>query len=50
MTKPLIQIDDIGTTREMTDEEYAQLLAGGWTLEGTNEASITDADALPSAE
>ena len=24
MTKPLIQIDDIGTTREMTDEEYAE--------------------------
>jgi hypothetical protein len=23
MTKPLIQIDDIGTTREMTDEEFA---------------------------
>jgi hypothetical protein len=50
MTKPLIQIDDIGTTREMTDQEYAQLLAGGWTLEGTNEATIADADALPSPE
>jgi hypothetical protein len=24
MSNPLIQIDDIGTTREMTDEEYAQ--------------------------
>jgi hypothetical protein len=23
MTKPLIQIDDIGTTREMTEEEEA---------------------------
>jgi hypothetical protein len=23
MTKPLIQIDDIGTTREMTEEEHA---------------------------
>jgi hypothetical protein len=23
MTRPLIQIDDIGTTREMTDEELA---------------------------
>jgi hypothetical protein len=22
MTNPLIQIDDIGTTREMTDEEF----------------------------
>jgi hypothetical protein len=31
MTKPLIQIDDIGTTREMTDEEFAEyeaLIAG----------------------
>jgi hypothetical protein len=27
--KPLIQIDD--EVREMTDEEYAQLLADGWT-------------------
>jgi hypothetical protein len=48
MTNPLIQIDD--EIREMTDEEYAELLARGWTLEGTNEASITDADALPDAE
>jgi hypothetical protein len=39
MTKPLIQIDDIGTTREMTDEEYAQY-----------EALIADIPALPSAE
>jgi hypothetical protein len=23
MTRPLIQIDDIGSTREMTDEEFA---------------------------
>jgi hypothetical protein len=23
MSNPLIQIDDIGTTREMTDEEFA---------------------------
>ena len=50
MTKPLIQTDDIGTTREMTDEEYAELLAGGWTMEGSNEASITDAQPLPSPE
>lgn len=34
MTKPNIQIDDI--VREMTDEEYAELLASGWTEE-TNE-------------
>ena len=50
MTKPLIQIDDIGTTREMTDEEYEALLATGWTMEGTNEASITDADTGTSPE
>jgi hypothetical protein len=29
MTNPLIGIDDI--VREMTDEEYAELLALGWT-------------------
>jgi hypothetical protein len=39
MTKPLIQIDEIGTTREMTDEEYAQY-----------EAVIADTPALPSAD
>jgi hypothetical protein len=31
MTRPNIQIDDIGTVREMTEEEYEALLAGGWT-------------------
>jgi hypothetical protein len=35
MSKPLIQIDD--EVREMTDEEYAQLLASGWTEEGPEE-------------
>lgn len=29
MTRPLIQIDD--QVREMTEEEYAELLASGWT-------------------
>ena len=29
MTRPNIQIDD--EVREMTDEEYAALLATGWT-------------------
>ena len=29
MKKPNIQIDD--EVREMTDEEYADLLASGWT-------------------
>lgn len=31
MSKPLIQIDD--EIREMTDDEYAELLATGWTAE-----------------
>jgi hypothetical protein len=39
MTKPLIQIDDIGTAREMTDEEYAEY-----------EALNADAVGIPSAE
>jgi hypothetical protein len=30
--RPNIQIDDL--VREMTDEEYAELLAGGWLAEG----------------
>ena len=29
MNKPMIQVDD--EVREMTDEEYAELLATGWT-------------------
>ena len=32
MNKPNIQIDD--EVREMTDEEYAELLASGWTPDG----------------
>jgi hypothetical protein len=40
MTRPNIQIDD--EVREMTDEEYADLLATGWTLEGTDEAPTAD--------
>jgi hypothetical protein len=36
MTKPLIQIDDIGTTREMTDEEFEAY-----------EALIADVQPLP---
>jgi hypothetical protein len=31
MTNPLIGIDDL--VREMTDEEYAELLESGWTME-----------------
>ena len=33
MPKPNIQIDD--EIREMTEEEYAELLASGWTEEPT---------------
>jgi hypothetical protein len=36
MTRPNIQIDD--EVREMTEEEYAELLASGWTEEGTSDA------------
>jgi hypothetical protein len=39
MSKPLIQIDEIGTTREMTDEEYAEY-----------EALIAGIEPLPSAD
>ena len=35
MTNPLIGIDNL--VREMTDKEYAELIAGGWTLENTEE-------------
>lgn len=37
MTRPNIQIDD--EVREMTEEEYADLLASGWTLEPQKEAT-----------
>jgi hypothetical protein len=39
MTRPLIQIDDHGATREMTEEEYADY-----------EAIIASTPVLPSAE
>jgi hypothetical protein len=35
MSNPNIQIND--EVREMTDEEYAALLATGWTMEPTDE-------------
>jgi hypothetical protein len=35
MTRPNIQIDD--EIREMTEQEYAALLASGWTEEGPND-------------
>lgn len=34
--RPNIQIDDV--VREMTDDEYADLLASGWTPRETNDA------------
>jgi hypothetical protein len=40
MAKPNIQIDDL--VREMTDEEYAELLATGWTMEATDETPSPD--------
>ena len=39
MTRPNIQIDD--EVREMTEEEYAELLTSGWT-EGTDETPTAD--------
>ena len=39
MTRPLIQIDDMGSTREMTDEEFANY-----------EAIIASTPALPDSE
>jgi hypothetical protein len=40
MTRPNIQIGD--EIREMTEEEFAELVAGGWTLEGTDETPTAD--------
>ena len=38
MTRPNIQTDD--EVREMTEQEYAELLASGWTLETTEEIAV----------
>ena len=35
MSNPNIQIDD--EVREMTEEEFAELLASGWTEEGPSD-------------
>jgi hypothetical protein len=39
--RPNIVTNDVATslqeTREMTEEEYAELLASGWTEEGTSD-------------
>jgi hypothetical protein len=40
MTRPNIQIGD--QIREMTEEEFAELVAGGWTEEGTDETPTAD--------
>jgi hypothetical protein len=39
MSKPLIQVDEIGTTREMTEEEFARY-----------EEVINNVPLMPSAE
>jgi len=41
MTRPLIGIDD--EVREMTEEEYADLLATGWTMEERDETPTPNA-------
>lgn len=33
--RPKVQIDDL--VREMTDDEYADLIASGWTMEPEND-------------
>lgn len=38
MARPNIQIDDV--VRQMTDEEYAELLASGWTEEVVEPAVV----------
>jgi len=38
MARPNIQIDD--EVREMTEEEYAELLASGWTEESPTTPSL----------
>ena len=38
MTRPNIQFDN--EVREMTEEEYAELLATGWTEEGSAEILV----------
>jgi hypothetical protein len=42
MSKPNIQLDDLGNVREMTDEEYEALLATGWTMEPKDETPSAD--------
>jgi hypothetical protein len=40
MTRPNIQIDD--EVREMTEEEYEQLVASGWKLESNTETPVVE--------
>lgn len=47
MTRPNIQIDD--EVREMTEEEYADLIAGGWTPQLEEEIAIDEAPASDDA-
>jgi hypothetical protein len=50
MMKPTLTIHDVETgeaiTREMTDEEYAELLASGWTP-ATSEPEPETEDGTP---
>ena len=39
MTKPNIQVDN--EIREMTDKEYEELLASGWTIKKNEEEQLT---------
>jgi hypothetical protein len=52
--RPNISTTDISTgiqeTREMTENEYADLLDSGWTMEGNDEALTSNADSGTSAE
>jgi hypothetical protein len=40
MTRPLIQIDDYGNSREMTEQEHQGLIASGWTIEPQNAITL----------
>ena len=40
MTRPNIQIGEL--VREMTEQEYADLLASGWTLESKDETPAVE--------
>jgi hypothetical protein len=47
MKRPLIQIDDIGTTREMNDEEYSiyQIIIADHSALTSSETVVSTSDA-----